>query len=34
MILLDKIEKGIAQADKGNVISEEDLDKEIDEWSK
>lgn len=34
MILLDKIEKGIAQADKGNVISEEDLDKKIDEWSK
>ncbi len=34
MILLDKIEKGIQQADEGNVISDEELDKKIEEWSK
>lgn len=34
MILLDKIEKGIKDADNGKVISEEDLDKKIEGWLK
>ena len=34
MILLDKIEEGIKDADNGNVISEEELDKRIEEWLK
>ena len=34
MILLDKIEKGILQADHGKVISDEELDKKIEEWSR
>ena len=34
MILLDKIEKGIQDAEKGNVVSDEDLDIEIEKWLK
>jgi hypothetical protein len=34
MILLDKIEKGIKQADSNQVISEEELNREIEKWSK
>jgi hypothetical protein len=34
MILLDKIEKGIQQADNNQVISDEELDKEIEKWLK
>ena len=34
MILLDKIERGIQDADDGKVISEEELDKRMEEWSK
>jgi len=34
MILLDKIEKGIQEADNGRVISEEELDKKIEGWLK
>jgi hypothetical protein len=34
MILLDKIEKGIQDADKGKVIEDEALDKQIEEWLK
>lgn len=34
MILLDKIEKGIQDADNGKVISEEDLDRKIEGWLK
>jgi predicted transcriptional regulator len=34
MILLDKIEKGIQDADNGNVISEEELDEKIEKWLK
>ena len=34
MILLDKIERGIQDADNGRVISENELDKRIEEWSK
>jgi predicted transcriptional regulator len=34
MILLDKVEKGIQDADKGNVVSDEDLDIEIEKWLK
>jgi predicted transcriptional regulator len=34
MILLDKIEKGMRQADNNQVISEEELDKKIEEWLK
>jgi predicted transcriptional regulator len=33
MILLDKIERGIQDADNGRVISENELDKRIEEWS-
>ena len=32
MILLEKIEIGIAQAERGEVISHEDVQKEIDKW--
>ena len=34
MILLDKIENGLKQADSGKVISEDELDKKIEEWLK
>jgi len=34
MILLDKIEKGIQQADEKQVISDEELEKKIEEWLK
>jgi predicted transcriptional regulator len=34
MILLEKIEKGIQDADNGRVISEDELEKRIEEWSK
>ena len=34
MILLDKIEKGMQQADNKQVISDEELDKQIEEWLK
>jgi len=34
MILLDKIEKGLIQADNNQVISDEQLDKRIEEWLK
>jgi predicted transcriptional regulator len=32
IILLEKIEKGIEQADNGQVLSEEDVDKKIRIW--
>jgi predicted transcriptional regulator len=32
IILLEKIDKGLAQADKGQVLSEEELDKKISSW--
>ena len=32
MILLEKIEIGLAQSERGEVISHEDLKKEIDKW--
>ena len=34
MILPEKIEKGIQDADNGRVISEDELEKRIEEWSK
>ena len=34
MILLDKIERGMQQADNNQVISDEELDKKIEEWLK
>lgn len=34
MILLDKIEKGMQQADNKQIISDEELDKKIEEWLK
>ena len=34
MILSEKIEKGIQYADNGRVISEDELEKRIEEWSK
>ncbi len=32
IILLDKIEKGLDAVKKGDVLSEEDIDKEIEKW--
>lgn len=32
MILLEKIEIGLAQSQEGKVISDDDLDKEIAKW--
>jgi len=32
MILIEKIEIGLSQSEKGEVISEDDLDKEIAKW--
>lgn len=34
MILLDKVEKGIRDANSGKVISDEDLDEKMEEWLK
>ncbi|MCX2745636.1 hypothetical protein OO013_17270 [Mangrovivirga sp. M17] len=34
LILLDKIEKGLKDSEEDNVISEEDLENRINEWSK
>ena len=34
MILLEKIEIGLAQSERGEVISDEDVQKEIDKWFK
>lgn len=34
IILLEKIDKGLEQADKGQVLSEKDLDKKISTWLK
>ena len=34
MILLDKIEKGMQEADNNQTISDEELDKKIEEWLK
>jgi len=32
MIMIEKIEIGISQSEKGEVMSEDDLDKEIAKW--
>jgi predicted transcriptional regulator len=32
MILLEKIEKGLAQSESGQVISDEELDKVVAKW--
>ena len=32
LILIEKIEMGLDQSDKGEVISESELDKEIEKW--
>lgn len=32
LILIEKIERGIVQSDNGDVISEEDLEREIEKW--
>lgn len=34
LILIDKIERGNVQSENGDVISEEELDKEIEKWFK
>ena len=34
VILLEKIEKGIEQSDNNEIVSESELDKEIEEWFK
>ena len=32
ILLLEKIEKGMEQSEKGQVISDEDLDKRLETW--
>ncbi len=32
LILIEKIERGNLQSERGEVIAEEDLDKEIEKW--
>ncbi|MCX6234480.1 MAG: hypothetical protein NT175_07105 [Bacteroidetes bacterium] len=32
ILLLEKIEKGIDQADKGQVLTEEEVDEKINKW--
>lgn len=34
VILIDKIERGNEQSEKGETISEEDLDNEMEKWFK
>jgi len=34
MIVLEKIEKGLEDSDKNNVLTEEELEQKIREWSK
>ena len=34
LILIEKIERGNKQSDAGEIISESDLDREIDKWFK
>jgi hypothetical protein len=34
LILIEKVEKGILQSQAGEVISESDLDKEMEKWFK
>lgn len=34
LILIEKIELGIGQSDRGEVISESELDNEIEKWFK
>ncbi|MBE7639788.1 MULTISPECIES: hypothetical protein [Salegentibacter] len=34
LIFIEKVENGINQSKKGDVISEEQLDKEIEKWFK
>ncbi len=34
LVVVEKIEKGLEQSAKNEVISDEDLDKEIDKWFK
>lgn len=34
LILIEKIERGTKQSDKGEEISEQELDKEISKWFK
>lgn len=32
IVLLEKIENGLEQADKGEVLTEEEMDEKIDKW--
>ena len=32
LILIEKVERGNLQSENGEIISEEDLDKEIEKW--
>ena len=32
MVLLQKIERGLAQSDNNEVISDDELDKQLSEW--
>ena len=34
LIFIEKIERGLKQSENGEVISESDLDKEIEKWFK
>lgn len=32
LILIEKVEKGMKQSERGEIISDADLDKEIEKW--
>ena len=34
MIVLEKIEKGLKDSDEGNVLTEEELEEQMEEWLK
>lgn len=34
LILIEKVELGLKQSEKGEIISDSDLDKEIEQWFK
>lgn len=34
LVILDKVESGLQDADEGNVISNEEMKKQIDSWFK
>ena len=34
LILIEKVENGLNQSDRGEIISDADLDKEVEKWFK